>query len=84
MTTGTKHLAQQWASYRERVVPPDAGELQVQECRRAFYAGAKAVWRALLLLDSGTEDATDEDLARMEGIGVELEEFGEDVKAGRA
>lgn len=29
-----------WQSYRADVIPADAGPIQVEECRRAFYAGA--------------------------------------------
>jgi hypothetical protein len=32
----------QWKSYRQQVLPPTAGETQVIETRRAFYAGASA------------------------------------------
>lgn len=37
-------VAKAWASYRERVVPAEAGAIQVQECQRAFYAGAQAIF----------------------------------------
>lgn len=36
-------VAKAWASYREQVVPAAAGSTQVQECQRAFYAGAQAM-----------------------------------------
>lgn len=30
---------EQWASYREKVMPKQAGPVQVLECKRAFVAG---------------------------------------------
>lgn len=29
-----------WESYRDSVMPKDAGPVQLQECQRAFFAGA--------------------------------------------
>lgn len=31
-----------WQSYRQKVIPPNAGPTQLTETRRAFYAGAFA------------------------------------------
>lgn len=36
-------LARAWESYRAKVLPPDAPDVQVVETRRAFYAGATIV-----------------------------------------
>ncbi len=33
-------ISEGWKSYRAVIVPPTAGEVQVSECRRAFYGGA--------------------------------------------
>ena len=33
----------QWVSYLEQVMPSNAGPIQIQETRRAFYAGAFAL-----------------------------------------
>jgi len=79
-----KLLAESWATYRERVVPVDAGRLQVQECRRAFYAGAEALMRGVMKnLDPGLEP-TAEDLQRMADLEGELQQFAADVRAGKA
>jgi len=80
----TGRLAEQWATYRERVVPPTAGQLQVQESRRAFYAGAEAFFRVCMRgLEPGTEP-TEEDFGLMEALDAELREFARDVAEGRA
>ena len=77
-------IANAWASYRERVMHPDSSVLQVQECRRSFYAGAATLLDSILGgLDGGSEP-TDADMERMDQIHSELKQFLQDVVADRA
>jgi hypothetical protein len=77
-------LDTEWKDYRASVMPPDAGPVQVQECRRAFYAGAQAFFtRAMAGLTPGPEPAA-EDLQMMSDLSAELQQFYRDVKEGRA
>lgn len=79
-----KLLAEQWSSYVERVLLPEASVVQVVECRRAFYAGAEGMMRSILReLDPGSEP-TDRDLAKMDSLEAELRDFAKDVAEGRA
>jgi hypothetical protein len=51
-------LSEQWQSYFKKVMPNGGPSIQVQECRRAFYAGAFA---ALMLVEIvGAEDVSAE------------------------
>lgn len=34
-----------WESYRDSVLPKDAGPVQVLECKRAFYSGAWSMFQ---------------------------------------
>ena len=70
------HIDNLWQSYRE-IIPADAGHTQVLETKRAFYAGVKSMWDAVMgpLLDAGDEP-TDGDMQRMAEIREELEAFG--------
>lgn len=77
-------LAREWASYRERVVPADASLFQVQECRRAFYAGARALYYTVMEGLTPGPDHTADDEALMLGLHAELEQFVADVKRGAA
>lgn len=73
-------VAAQWATYRERVLPPDAGPVQVRETQWAFYAGAECFLVLLMnVLDPGT-DATEEDLALMDRLHEELLAFARSVE----
>lgn len=73
-----------WLSYRQDVIPNDAPDTQVRECRRSFYAGARGLlFEILTMLDPGKEP-TDADIAKMRDINNELQEFAASVKRGEA
>jgi hypothetical protein len=78
---------QEWKSYRQRVMPAGISTTQETETRRAFYAGAQC----LLSLQmngfetaSGSIEPTEDDLALMDGIKAEFDEFLEQIKTGKA
>lgn len=78
-----RRLESEWASYRAAVVPKDAGGIQVEETRRAFYAGAAALYSVVMrMLEPGAE-ATDQDVLNMAELNVELLEFGMSVDPRR-
>lgn len=65
-----------WVSLRLAAVPADAPEVQLEEMRNAFFAGAKHLLDSIMyLLDPGSEEPTDADLARMDKIQGELDAF---------
>jgi len=68
-----------WDSYRKTVMPQDAPDIQIRECRQAFYAGASILFQGLMTaLDPG-EEPTDADLQRMADIQNELDAFGQEI-----
>jgi hypothetical protein len=70
-----KTIADIWASYRDQVLPHDAPQAQLVECKRAFYAGAAAIMTALW--DAADEELSDEQGASyLEDRMQELQEFG--------
>lgn len=78
-----KYVEMEWRTYAERVVPEDAPPVQIQESRRAFYAGAQSFLNIMMVrLDPDTEP-TDADLHMMDEIHDELQQFMRDVVAGK-
>jgi hypothetical protein len=78
-----RSLAETWLSY-QKILPADAGEIQITETRRAFYAGATALWSLIMsTLDPGL-DPTDAELKRMDALDAELTAFQQAVRDGRA
>lgn len=70
-----------WQSYLKRVVPKDAGHVQVNETRQAFWAGATVLFYAIMqTLDPGDEP-TEDDLQRMVNIAAEIDAFAKTFDA---
>lgn len=71
----TVTIKDDWESYQRDVLPINAPQVQVQECRRAFYAGALAA--SCNIRDSG-------DLSSAEKYAQECMAFKEEVTKGDA
>ena len=71
-----KRLEQEWLSYRAKVIPAGAGEVQVEESRRAFYAGAASLYGVVMNMLDPVLETTENDVQRMEDLQNELLEFG--------
>lgn len=77
-------LAKEWQDFEAPVLPANAGDVQKIETRRAFYAGAAALFSGLLsILEPGAE-ATENDLKVMDSIKAELDQFAADLHGGVA
>src|SRR3990167_2905890 len=80
LTDQGKIIEGNWMGYRLLVVPKGAGAVQVEECRRAFFAGAQALFASIMtILDPGTEP-TEKALKRMDAIDAELRAFAASVE----
>lgn len=67
-------IQQQWESYAAAVIPKDAPTVQIQECRRAFYAGAMAM--NTVYLSTSTPDVSESaGVQIVEGVQQELKAF---------
>lgn len=74
-----KYIEGGWDSYRKMCVPADASDVQVSECRQAFFAGAAVLFSTIMVvLDPGTEP-TEADLRRMGDVQAEIDGFGQEL-----
>ena len=71
-----KTLREGWLSYRDGVMPSNAGQTQRIETKRAFYAGAAHVF-SLLAGDEVTERSDEQGVEFIQSIAEELEKFKE-------
>jgi len=79
-----KLLETEWINYRNAVIPAAAGSAQLTESRRAFFAGAWAIYALIMnRLEAGTEE-TPADLKLMASLDSEMREFNARVKKGWA
>ncbi len=75
-------LDHQWRSFQDEVIPLAAPELQREEMRRAFYAGAQAVLHTVN--DAFAEGLPAEEVGKvLPAIGVEIDRFAAVVAARR-
>ena len=79
-----KIIASAWQEYLARVIPADAPEVQVSECRKAFYAGAGCLLDAMCAVLGPGQEPTESDLLIMDGIADELKQFAREVASGGA
>lgn len=76
-------LASQWTMFRAMVVPSTAGDTQVRETKRAFYAGAQAV--LMLQMQIAMADQADDKSAQdMQALHQECATFAQQIQAGQA
>jgi len=64
-----------FAAFRHLMIAKDAPPLQVSEMRLAFMAGADHLFASIMSIMDPGEEPTDRDLARMDLIHRELEEW---------
>lgn len=69
-----------WVGYRAMVLDPAAPQIQIDECRMAFFGGAQHVFGAIMTMLEPGDDPTDNDMRRMDAIDKELREFIEKFK----
>ncbi len=72
----------EFKSYRANVMPPKASKVQVQECKRAFFMGAKSAMR--LLAQASDAPTEDEGVKNLEAMHEELRQFKDKVVKGKA
>lgn len=81
-------LKAKWESYDTHVLPANASETQRVETRRAFYAGAQAMFGLIQTLGEDSADdlnePTDAEIDQIEGWEKELQGFVEQIRAGEA
>jgi hypothetical protein len=82
LTDQGKLIEAGWITYLHKVVPASAGAVQIEETRRAFFAGAQHLFASIMtILEPGSEP-TENDLKRMDHIHNELQAFAASFATG--
>lgn len=76
-------IASEWDKYRREVMPPDAPPTQIRECRLAFYAGAAALFGAVIGVLGPEDEPTEEEMSAVSALHDELTTHARQVLAGR-
>lgn len=65
-----------WGNYRKLVIHKDAPQIQLDECRQAFFAGASVLFTSIVDNLSAGRESTKQDEDFLKSINSELYEFG--------
>lgn len=65
-----------WVGMRIACMAKDAPEVQINEMRMAFMAGAQHLFASIMFILDPGEEPTAKDMQRMDLIDKELREFG--------
>ncbi len=76
-------VLEQWNSYRITLLP-GAPPIQIAECKRAFYAGAQALFFKIMVGLTPGSEAEEADMKMLTDVQTKLNQFAEDVLTGRA
>lgn len=79
-----KLIESAWRDYAANVIPLEAPRIQVTESRRAFYAGARSLLGSMVKVLGPGQEPTPSDVAIMDSIQKELDQFLEDIQSGKA
>jgi hypothetical protein len=72
-----------FAAMKIMSIPADASDAQVRDMRVAFFAGAQHLFGSLMGIMEAGNEATDNDLSRMDQISNELDNFITEYKKSR-
>jgi hypothetical protein len=74
-----RYIEEQWNEFRRSVLSKDAPQIQIDEMRKAFFAGVVALFGHVLGNLSEGNDVKEQDLQMMASIHEELEEFRDEI-----
>ncbi|MGO1078313.1 hypothetical protein [Inquilinus sp. CA228] len=80
LTDEGKLIEAGWVGLRLAAIPEGASKTQLQEMRKAFFAGAQHLFSSIMTILDGDREPTADDLRRMNLIDVELRSFAHDLE----
>jgi len=75
LTAEGKLIEAGFVGLRLACIPSDAPQIQLEEMRNAFFAGAQHLFASLMSIMDPGKEPTDADLKRMDLIDTELKTF---------
>lgn len=78
-----RRVGEMWETFARGVLPPDCGETQRRDMRRAFYAGAFVSMDGFMASMSNEDEMTAADEQVVIDFNLERAEFLANLKLGR-
>lgn len=79
-----KHIESLWEGFASKMCPPSTPEVQVKLMRRSFYAGAAVLFSILTKKIDDPAVSNHEGAQFMGEIAREIQEFANNIDAGKA
>lgn len=73
-----------WVAMRALAIPEDAPQIQLDEMRNAFFAGAQHLFASIMVVLDPGDEPTEQDLNRFDQIDAELKRFISEYSARAA
>ena len=70
-----------WLALRDQAIAKDAPQVQLDEMRQAFFAGAQHLFASIMTVLDSESEPTERDMRRMDSIDKELRGFIADYTA---
>jgi hypothetical protein len=80
LTDQGKLIEAGWVGFRLAVMPEGVSKVQLEETRKAFFAGCQHLFSSIMTIMDEDREPTEADLRRMDMINTELQAFGEKLK----
>jgi hypothetical protein len=75
------YILEEWNSLANAIFTPATPQIQREETRKAFFAGASIMFHILTRnLSSGLDDVTSADLEILDNVAAEIEAFGKTLQ----
>lgn len=79
-----RRIGEAWEGFSKAILPANCSDVQHQEMRRAFYAGAFIIFDTVSEAMSHEDEMTDGDEQVMIDLTLEREEYLAHLRLGRA
>jgi hypothetical protein len=79
-----QHICEAWNEFQRIVLPPNIGETQRTETRRAFYAGCCAMFNFITGSPSIVDKSEAEGAVVLSDINAEIQDYADRLKKGTA
>lgn len=79
LTEKGKLIEAGWVGLRMSIFPNGASKQQLEDMRKAFFAGAQHLFSSIMTILDEDKEPTEADMRRMGLISDELEEFGKQL-----
>jgi hypothetical protein len=80
LTDEGKLIEAGFALYRQYVMSPTAPQIQIEECKWAFFAGAQHLFASIMSIMDEEHEPTEADMRRLDMIHTELAKFAKDIE----